>query len=50
MFHTGPTDGRGQFVAIDVPDVDAEPARLSTTGLPIALSLRDDPRGNAISG
>ena len=38
--------GKGVFLTIEVPDVDAAYARISGLGVPIAIDLRDEPWGD----
>lgn len=38
--------GQGVWVAVDVSDVDAEYRRIQSLGVPIELSLRDEPWGD----
>lgn len=38
--------GQGMWVAVDVEDVDAEYARITSLGVPIESALRDEPWGD----
>ncbi|UFH51847.1 VOC family protein [Spirosoma sp. KNUC1025] len=38
--------GKGVFLTIEVPDVDEEYNRIKTTGVPVAVELRDEPWGD----
>jgi catechol 2,3-dioxygenase-like lactoylglutathione lyase family enzyme len=39
-------NGQGVWIAVDVPDVDAEYARIKALRLPIESELRDEPWGD----
>ncbi len=39
-------DGKGVYITVEVPDVDAVYAQIKTTGIPIAVDLRDEPWGD----
>jgi catechol 2,3-dioxygenase-like lactoylglutathione lyase family enzyme len=41
-----PFQGQGVWLVVDVPNVDAEYQRLTTLGIPIELTLRDEPWGD----
>ena len=38
--------GKGMWVVIDVPDVEAEYQRISSLGVPIEVELREEPWGD----